>query len=101
MEAAVFDKDFAGVISANHDTGKIQAGNVALERLLIESGLVGFGIEPYTEAAQEREIGMVAGERKYLHGREDTLPFGSADVDCTGLETQDLRYRTSPEFGPL
>ena|SRR5437016_1015573 len=40
VKAAIFDKNFAGVVSADDHAGKVQAGNIALKRVRIESGLV-------------------------------------------------------------
>ena len=51
-------------------------------------GLIGFRVQDDAEAAQEREIGMVAGQGKDLRGRDGLLPFRSADSHAAGLEAQ-------------
>jgi len=42
MKAAIFDENFAGVISADDHAGEVQAANIALERLRIESRFIRF-----------------------------------------------------------
>src|SRR5580700_3813790 len=72
VKAAIFDENFAGVDPADDHAGEIQTGNIALERLRIESGFIGLRIELHAELAQEIEIGMVAGENKDLHGGQES-----------------------------
>src|SRR5712692_9007954 len=70
VEAAVFDKDLAGGVATDHDAGKVDAGNVALERFGTHRGLVRLRIEGNPLPAQKVEVRMVARERKNLRGRQ-------------------------------
>src|SRR4051812_20855709 len=79
VEAAVFDENFAGVISADHDTGEINSRHITFVRLRIDGRLIGLRVEVDPELAQEREIRMITRKRENLDCRELLPALGSFD----------------------
>src|SRR5256885_17260323 len=70
VEAPVFDENFASMPSADHHAGQMDPRNIALERIRIQRRLAAFRIKPHAQAFNEREIGMVAGEREHPSRRQ-------------------------------
>ena len=66
VEAAVFNENFAGMVSADHHSGDENSGDIALMGLRVHGGLVRFRIERDSQRAQKLEIRMVSRQRKNL-----------------------------------
>ena len=56
--------------SADHHAGQMDPRNIALERIRIQRRLAAFRVKPHAQAFNEREIGMVAGEREHPSRRQ-------------------------------
>src|ERR1700730_2970663 len=66
VETAVFDKDFAGVHSADDYTRDVNAGHVAFEAFGIRLRFLRDWGEADSRLLEKFEVGMVAGHRENL-----------------------------------
>lgn len=98
MEAAVFDKNFRGVLPADDDSGEINAGDIAFERFRIDRRLAGFGIEANSLPFEELVIRVIAGHGEDLHGRYAAFPIAIAKPDLTRLEARDAGVEQGANF---
>src|ERR1700687_542310 len=64
VEAAVLDKNLAGVGAGDDDARHINAGHVGLQRLRVDDGAARVERKLHAEAAQECIVRVVSGERK-------------------------------------
>src|SRR5882762_11885994 len=63
VEAPVFYENLAGVPSADHHSRQMDARHIALQRIRIQRRPAAFRIQLHAQALDEREIGVVAGQR--------------------------------------
>src|SRR5260370_11313294 len=73
VEAPVFDKNFAGVPPADDHSGQREARHIALQRIRIQRRFAAFRIKPHTPAFNDREVGMVAGQREHASRGQSLL----------------------------
>ena len=70
VETPVFDEDFRGVPAADDHSRKVNARDVAFERLRIASGAARFRIEANSLPFEKFEIGMISGHGKDVKRRD-------------------------------
>ena len=101
VKAAVFDKDFTGMVSANDYASQIQTRNIAFEGLRVESRLIGLRIELDAELAQKIEVGMVSGKGKNMHSRQCRGTARAADMHGIRLDADDMSLKQGRDLASL
>src|SRR5216683_6274833 len=81
VEAPVFDEYFAGVPPADDLSGQMDARHIALQRIRIQRRFAAFRIKLHAQALDEREIGVVAGQREHASRRQSLLTGSIFDHD--------------------
>src|SRR5580704_3340223 len=73
VETPVLDEDLAGMPAANDHARQIDARNIALQRVGIESRLPRFGVKPNAKALDEFEVRVISRQCEHLLGRNSLL----------------------------
>src|SRR6266852_9416117 len=73
VEAPVFDENFAGVPPADDHSREMDARHIALQRIRIQRRFAAFRIKLHAQALDEREIGVVAGQREHASRGQSLL----------------------------
>src|SRR6202040_1985558 len=68
VKTPILDKNFAGLHSADHDTGDIDSGHITFETFRIRLRLPGYRIEANSLPLEKFEVRMIAGHRENLNG---------------------------------
>src|SRR5271154_3624148 len=69
VETPVLNEDLACMPAANHDARQMNARNIALQRVGIESRLPRFGVKPNAKALDEFEVRVISRQCEHLLGR--------------------------------
>src|SRR6202040_2432635 len=73
VKTPILDKNFAGLHSADHDTGDIDSGHITFETFRIRLRLPGYRIEANSLPLEKFEVRMIAGHRENLNGGQGLL----------------------------
>ena len=93
MESAIFDKNFAGVISADHHSGDENSPDIALMREWVHGGLVGLRIERDPQGSQEFEVRMVSRQCKNLIRRQCHFTGVIGNHNAAVFDSLHLRFK--------
>ena len=86
VEAAVLDENFAGVQSSEQHSRHVHSRNVRFVSHGIAGRLASLRVELNALSLEKREIGMVAGERKHLFGRNRRFALAVVYPKFAGLD---------------
>src|SRR6516162_5385842 len=85
MKAAVLDEDFVGAHARDNDSGEVNAGDAAFQRLGVNNrSLVVIAAQPASETADELEVGVIAGHGEDPVVWEMPFSFGCAQYHLVG-----------------
>src|SRR5260370_28975601 len=101
MEASVFDENLASMPSADDHSGQMDSRHIALERIRIQRRFAAFRIKPHAQAFNEREIGMVAGQREHAPRGQSLLTVSIFDHDFFLRDALHARLEQRSHFAGL
>jgi len=102
VEASVFDEDLVGSLSGDDDSGEVDSWHVAFERGGVADGAARVGlVQGDTEALDETEVGVIAGEGEDEVIWQGEFALGSGEGDGVFGDADDAGVEVRVDFAVL